>query len=45
MIGSYLRRIVMSQYTAFVFRICVGCFFDVVFQENRITESLHVTGK
>jgi putative oxidoreductase len=27
MIWSYLRRIVMSKYTALVLRICVGCFF------------------
>lgn len=27
MIWSYLRSIVMSKYTAFVLRICVGCFF------------------
>lgn len=27
MIWSYLRRIVTSKYTAFVLRICVGCFF------------------
>lgn len=27
MIWSYVRRIVMSKYTALVLRICVGCFF------------------
>ena len=27
MIWTYLRRIVMSKYTAFVLRIYVGCFF------------------
>jgi putative oxidoreductase len=27
MIRSCLRRVAMSQYTAFVLRICVGCFF------------------